>query len=332
MTVHLDDRLALIELPLPLEGLPSVNCYVVRGDVETVLVDPGWASPETQRALVAGLDELDLEPGDISRILTTHHHWDHYTQALTWQRRYGIPVHLGRGDDRSIRAWFDLEGAFPRQVDLLRAAGAAELAKEIADLPAEVHEQDMDFDMPAAWLDADEVIDCGGVSIRTVATPGHTRGHVCFEVLESGFLLAGDHVLPRISPSIAYEREPDPMSLLSYLSSLRLVVDRPDLRLLPAHGTIDISRGSASARALQLIEHHTERLAVIADLVEQGRSTPYAVASAMSWTRRERRLDDLDTVHQMTAVLEAEAHLAYLAREGRLERTALDGVDHYRAA
>ncbi|GAB2869571.1 MBL fold metallo-hydrolase [Nocardioides pacificus] len=329
MIQRLSDRLAQIELPLPLEGLPSVNCYVVLGDDETVLVDPGWSSPETEQALLGGLDELELSPGDISRSLTTHHHWDHYTQALTWQARHDIPVHLGRGDDRSIRAWFDLEGAFPRQVGLLRAAGATELADEIAGLQAEVHEQDMDFDLPAAWLDDDQVIDCGGVSIRTLATPGHTRGHVCFEIPEEGFLLTGDHVLPRISPSIAYEREPDPLSLLSYLSSLRLVAERPDLRMMPAHGAIDLARGSSSTRAAELLEHHRERLEVITSLVRQGRSTTHQVADGMVWTRRNRRLAELEPVHRMTAVLEAGAYLALLAHEGRLRPTNLDGVDHY---
>ncbi|WP_183097298.1 MBL fold metallo-hydrolase [Nocardioides pelophilus] len=329
MIEHLSDRLVRIELPLPLQGLSSVNCYVVLGDAETVLVDPGWSSPETETALRSGLDELGLSPSDISRILTSHHHWDHYTQGLAWQERHDIPVHLGRGDDRSIHAWFDLEGAFPRQVELLRAAGAGALADEIAGLPATIHEQDMDFGLPAAWLDDDDVIECGGVNIHVIATPGHTRGHVCFEIPEEGLLLTGDHVLPRISPSIAYEREPDALSLISYLSSLRLVAERPDLRMLPAHGPADLAVGSSRTRALELLEHHGTRLDVITSLVRHGRSTAHEVADAMTWTRHHRRLRELDPVHRMTAVLETEAHLVLLARQDRLRRTTMDGVDHY---
>ncbi len=55
------------------------------------LVDPGWSSPETEGALLSGLDELGVDARSIGRILTTHHHWDHYTQAITWQRTRGIP-------------------------------------------------------------------------------------------------------------------------------------------------------------------------------------------------------------------------------------------------
>ncbi|KRB80451.1 hypothetical protein ASE01_03005 [Nocardioides sp. Root190] len=318
------DRVAAIALPLPLEGLTSVNCYVLRGDRETVLVDPGWSSPETERALLDGLDALGLAPGDISRTLTTHHHWDHYTQGLTWQRKHDIAVHLGRGDDHSIHAWRDLEGAFPRQVGLLQAAGARELAAEVAALPVEIHEQGMDFDLPAAWLDDGDQIDLGNLTVRALATPGHTRGHVCFEVVEEHLLLTGDHVLPRITPSIAYEREPSPDSLTSYLGSLGLVAALPDHRMLPAHGAIG---GRAAQRASELIAHHEERLAVVRGLVEQGHATSFEVARAMTWTRHERRLEDLEITHRMTAVLEVAAHLVVLEKAARLTRATTNGTD-----
>jgi hypothetical protein len=38
----------------------------------------------------------------------------------------------------------------------------------------------------------------------------------------------------------------------------------------------------------------------------------------MRWTRRECTLDELETVHQMTAVLEVLAHLELLATQGIL--------------
>jgi glyoxylase-like metal-dependent hydrolase (beta-lactamase superfamily II) len=323
---ELNDRIAAIELPLPLEGLTSVNCYVLRGDHETVLVDPGWSSPESERVLLHGLDALGLRRADVGRALTTHHHWDHYTQAITWQRKHEIPVYLGRGDEPSINAWHTLDGAFPRQVGLLQNAGAPDMAATVAAMPIEVHEQDMDFDMPAGWIGDHEEIDLGGLLIRARSTPGHTRGHICFEIVGEDLLLTGDHVLPRITPSIAYEREPSVDSLTSYLGSLRLVVDLPDARLLPAHGVIG---GSAQRRAKELITHHDERLATIRCLVEQGRSTAYEVAAAMTWTRRARRLDDLELIHRMTAVLEVAAHLVVLRRNGIVRRATSDGVEHH---
>jgi glyoxylase-like metal-dependent hydrolase (beta-lactamase superfamily II) len=322
-------HVSAIELPLDLAGLPSVNCYVISGTTGTVLVDPGWSSPRTDAALREGLARLALEPADIARILTTHHHWDHYTQAITWRRTYGIPVYLGRGDAPSITAWRTLDGAFPRQVDLLQQAGAPEVAREVAALPVDLHEQAMDFEMPSGWIDDGDELDLGDVTVRSLATPGHTRGHVCFEVVEEQLLLTGDHVLPRITPSIAYEREPDRHSLVNYLGSLRLVADLPGHRMLPAHGSVE---GSAAARATELVQHHDERLAVILDLLRSGRSTAYEVASGMTWTRRERELTELETTHRMVAVLEAAAHLVALETQGAVALERQGGVDHYAVA
>jgi glyoxylase-like metal-dependent hydrolase (beta-lactamase superfamily II) len=328
--VHrISQHVSAIVLPLPLEGLTSVNSYVIRGTSGTVLVDPGWSTPATTTALLDGLAQLELAPGDIARILTTHHHWDHYTQAITWRRDHDIPVFLGRGEAPSIEAWRTLDGAFPRQVGLLEQAGAVEVAREVAALPTDLHEQAMDFEMPSGWIDDGDELDLGDVTVRSLATPGHTRGHVCFEVVEEQLLLTGDHVLPRITPSIAYEREPDRHSLTSYLGSLRLVADLPAHRMLPAHGSVE---GSAGARAAELVQHHDERLTTILDLLRSGRSTAYEVASAMTWTRRERQLAELETTHRMAAVLEAAAHLVALERRGVVALERQDGVEHYAVA
>jgi len=328
--VHrISPHVSAIELPLPLEGLTSVNCYVIQGAAGTVLVDPGWSTPATTTALLEGLSLLEIAPTDIGRTLATHHHWDHYTQAITWRREHGIPVFLGRGDAPSIEAWRSLDGAFPRQVALLQNAGAIDVAREVAALTVDPHEQAMDFEMPDGWIDDGDEFDLGDVTVRSLATPGHTRGHVCFEVVEEQLLLTGDHVLPRITPSIAYEREPDRHSLISYLGSLRLVADLPAHRMLPAHGSI---RGSAAARATELVKHHDERLVVITDLLRSGHSTAYEVASAMTWTRRERRLAELDTTHRMVAVLEAAAHLVALEKQGAVTLERQDGVEHYAVA
>jgi hypothetical protein len=48
------------------------------------------------------------------------------------------------------------------------------------------------------------------------------------------------------------------------------------------------------------------------------------VAKRLVWTRRERRIDELDLFNQMLAVAETGAHLMLLMAQGRVTRT-LDG-------
>ena len=78
----------------------------------------------------------------------------------------------------------------------------------------------------------------GDRTLRVVATPGHTQGHVVFRDEAAGLLFAGDHVLPHITPSIGFEAVPVELALGHYLRSLRLVREMPDMRLLPAHGPV----------------------------------------------------------------------------------------------
>ena len=66
---------------------------------------------------------------------------------------------------------------------------------------------------PSSW---------GGRELRAVATPGHTQGHTVFADLEQNLLFAGDHVLPRITPSVGFEAVMGELPLGDYLRSLRL--------------------------------------------------------------------------------------------------------------
>jgi hypothetical protein len=122
-----------------------------------------------------------------------------------------------------------------------------------------------------------------------------------YEDRQVGLAFTGDHILPRITPSIALERMPEELPLRSYLDSLRLFLDLPDAWMLPAHGAVT---QSVKARVDELLDHHRERLELVHGLVAAGSYTAYDVARRMLWTRRERTVDELGAVHGMTAILD----------------------------
>ncbi|MEH3139698.1 MAG: MBL fold metallo-hydrolase [Mycobacterium kyogaense] len=326
---HIADHVIRVPLPLPLPDLKVVNAYVIKGADGVTLVDPGWAMEHSESTLRAALDAVGLHRRDVRRILATHQHWDHYSLGVVWRDRYGIELLLGREERHSIEAFDPAEGVHPRQLPMLRAAGAAELADHVARLQWEPYERDVAFSPPDRWIDDGDEIDCGGIRIVARATPGHTRGHVVFDDVEHGLVFSGDHLLPRITPSIAFERAPGPLPLRSYLSSLQLFVDLPDARMLPAHGPAD---RATRARALELLDHHRDRLDQVADLVAAGAQTAFDVAGRMVWTRRERSLDELGVVHAMTAVLEVQSHLRLLVSRHSLTVQDEDGVELFAVA
>jgi glyoxylase-like metal-dependent hydrolase (beta-lactamase superfamily II) len=315
-----------IPLPLPLAGLPAVNVYVMEGPDGLVVIDSGWQSAETRAALEKGLAELGHGLEDVDTFLITHMHWDHYTMAAELRRDLACRLQIGDGDRANILGFDPAEGLYPRMIELLRAGGAADLAAAVQRRPLEEYEQDIAYGPPDRWLlDGDRVPVDGG-ELEAIATPGHTRGHMVFALDALGVLFTGDHVLSVATPAIGNEGAPAPNPLGDYLDSLDKLLRRPDATMLPAHGP---AGGSVHARVRELVAHHDQRLQEILDLVGAGHETAMQIATALPWTRHQRRLEQLDVVHQMTAVLEVDAHLQVLADRGIVHGTTEGGVRRF---
>ena len=321
-----------VPLPLPNDGLRAVNVYAVADGDGWTLVDSGWALEASRERLASALGLLGAGFPDVRRFLITHAHRDHYTHAVVLRREFGIRVALGAGERPSLEILTDQdrpEAGF--QGGRLLRAGAHRLVERLA--AAEIPRGD-----PSHWAPPDDWIPDGAEitvgagpgerRLRAVATPGHTRGHVVFADEDGDLLFAGDHVLPRITPSIGLEAASPPSPLADFLSSLELVRKRPDARLLPAHGPVGMR---VHERVDELIAHHGARLDATLAAVRAGRTTAHEVAEVLPWTRRKHRLADLDLFNAMLATLETAAHLDVLVERGALTRTEEDGVAHYSA-
>ena len=182
---------------------------------------------------------------------------------------------------------------------------------------------------PTWWIEDGARLTLGRRTVKALATPGHTRGHMCFADDANGLLFAGDHVLPHITPSIGFETVQSHLPLGDYLDSLRRVRSRADAVLLPAHGP---SGANVHARVDELLSHHEERLRRCGDAVASGALTAYEVATRLPWTRRERALPDLAPFYQVMAVRETVAHLDVLCVQGRLTCVEHEGGFRYRVA
>jgi glyoxylase-like metal-dependent hydrolase (beta-lactamase superfamily II) len=310
-----------VPLPLPNDGLRAVNVYVLTGTDGPVLIDSGWAIPQARELLAEGLRELGATLADIRRILVTHIHRDHYTQAVHLRREFGTRVTLGAEERWSLQRTMR-PGRTPiaEQLDRLRALGATDLAELIRRGSRGV--DPADWEEPDDWLDPTDVVAASGRSLQMVATPGHTRGHVVFHDVEAALLFAGDHVLPTITPSIGFEPAPTPDPLGDFLRSLAVVRGRADAMLLPAHGPVT---RSVHARVDELVDHHDARLRATAAALDAGAETAAAVAGRLTWTRRERALDDLDAFNQFLAISETGAHLDLLVARGVVTRQVAEG-------
>jgi glyoxylase-like metal-dependent hydrolase (beta-lactamase superfamily II) len=318
-----------IPLPLPNDGLRAVNVYAVADGDGWTLVDSGWALAEGRDALGAALAELGAGFGDVRRFLVTHVHRDHYTLAVALRSEFGMRVALGAGEGPSLEVLNKPRPAH-RQHDRLLRAGAHEIVRELERQPQPPPDP-TEWALPDEWIEdgAEIVVDGGAPGARVlqaVATPGHTRGHVVFADAAAGLLFSGDHVLPRITPSLGLEPAPPASPLADFLASLELVRTLPDAVMLPAHGPVGMR---VHQRVDELIAHHGKRLDATLTAVQAGHSTAYEVAAVLPWTRRDTRLADLDLFNAMLATMETAAHLDVLVERGLVTTSEQDGIVHY---
>jgi glyoxylase-like metal-dependent hydrolase (beta-lactamase superfamily II) len=343
-----------IPLPLPSDGLRAVNVYAIEAAAGLVLIDSGWALANAIDQLERSLAAIGAGLRDVRQFLVTHMHRDHYTQAVEIRRLLGTAIALGAGEQPSIDGL--LSGEFRpmrAQLAVLRLAGAQEVADRLAEAtgvrrmqvangathglmpaghpalrPGATVAAALSYEAPDTWISPDQQFDLGTRTLTAVATPGHTRGHVVFADVDAGLLFAGDHVLPHITPSIGFQEAPSQQPLREYLESLNVVRRLPDMRLLPAHGPVS---PSTHARIDELVDHHDQRLALMAAVLAGSERTGYDVARAIGWTRRQRQLAELDLMNQMLAICETIYHLDLLVAQGRAASDAgADGVRHYR--
>ncbi|UUV29839.1 MBL fold metallo-hydrolase [Amycolatopsis roodepoortensis] len=317
-----------IPLPLPHDALRAVNVYVVTDGTRLVLVDSGWALEPARERLARGLKALGADLGDIDEFLITHVHRDHYTLAVELRREFGGTLGLGKREEPSLVRSGDPD-RFPMeaQVSLLERCGAGPVVEELAKAFGGVrHTEAHLWEQPDEWLVPGKRPIVPGREFDIVHTPGHTDGHVVFVDDEAGLVFSGDHVLPHITPSIGFQPVPTELPLSDYLDSLRLVREMPDRRMLPAHGPVT---GSVHARVDELLEHHRDRLEVMGAEITADVTTAYEVALRLGWTRRQRKLPDMDPFNQMLAVLETGSHLDLLVAQGKLTAAETDGVRHY---
>jgi glyoxylase-like metal-dependent hydrolase (beta-lactamase superfamily II) len=302
-----------IPLPLPMDGLKAVNVYVIETDDGLTMIDGGWSIEVARDLLEKCLREVGYGFADIRRFLVTHVHRDHFTLATVLGKEYGADVALGLAEKPALDLLNDADLSQNPFLDVLRTAGAGEIADLWAAGSRELPDPVM-WAFPDTWLDGDHEIPVGARTLDAVHTPGHTPGHYVFADKAAGLLFAGDHVLPTITPSIGFTAPPTPDPLGAFMASLTKVRALPDLQILPAHGPV---APSSHARVDELLSFHESRLDQSLAALAGGPATGFAVAHQLGWTRHEKAYDELDLFSQGMAAMETKAHLELLVARGQ---------------
>lgn len=153
-----------------------------------------------------------------------------------------------------------------------------------------------------------DVLPLAGREWFVVHTPGHTSDHFCLHDPDTRILLAGDHVLPTITPHISgIASSPDPLA--SFFYSLDRVAEIQGIeRVLPAHGH---PFSDLRARTQAIKRHHEERLDKVRKIsAELGPATVQAFSQRLFQRRSWGSMAESETY----------AHLEHLRIARRAER------------
>jgi glyoxylase-like metal-dependent hydrolase (beta-lactamase superfamily II) len=336
-----------MELPIRLPGLGHVNCYAILDRNGAAVVDPGLPGPGTWRAIQDRLRKADLEVRHVHTVLVTHSHPDHFGGAARLAREAGAEVVAHRsfsfgpppaatpeaevsvddlaaqreaGDEESseerateqqlasfARRRTPWGGQRPRPGLRTRLKWMAMRAIGGRIIPVVTHP-----------VEHGDVLELAGREWFVVHTPGHTGDHFCIHDPETGTFIAGDHVLPTITPHISgLASSEDPLA--SFFYSLDRVGELSGIEtVLPAHGH---PFEDLKARTEAIKRHHHERLDKIRSIgLELG------AANVQQFSQR------LFRPRSWGAMAESEtyAHLEHLRIAGRAERQILrDGTYLY---
>jgi len=300
-----------IPVPIPNNSLRYVFVYVFETDAGPFIVDAGWNTDDAFAALSAGLVQAGTSISEVQGVMVTHIHPDHYGLAGRVREASGAWISLHPADAALIQDRYDdPTELLTRMGAMLRRIGAPALEIESlrdASMPVRML---VDAVQPDVLIEDGDRPGIPGWDLTAIWTPGHSPGHLCFWEAGQRLMLSGDHVLPRITPNIAFHPQAGADPLGDYLRSLQKLEGYDSLEVLPAHEHRFVGLDS---RLAELRAHHEQRFVEVTDAISAGVTTAWDIAAQMHWSRPWERIDGF---MRRAAVGEAMAHLRALEQRG----------------
>ena len=342
-----------LQLPLPFtpigdmalgESLSQTNVYLIRGSAGWLLVDAGWNDPKNLKIIENDLQEIGIVFKDISQIVITHSHLDHFGLAGELQEISGAKLYLHQRERRFIepkgvkgetilkemKEWLYKNGTPVDETAKLQRLPDGEI-HFISPVFPDVVSFTGKIGSPDIFFSGGERIDTGFFRFEVLWTPGHSPGHICLYERAKKVLISGDHILATITPEIGLNPFSGLHPLEDYIKSLNSL-KRLDVELvLPAHEDYFTDLGK---RIDELIRHHEGRKGEILKVLMNKPELAYNIAMKIPWmpAKGGKPWERLDHWGHRMALMETLAHLNLLQEEGKVGKMDKDDFEFYSLA
>jgi len=310
---ELDGGIRRVTLPLPTRP-GHVHAYLLPSDDGWTLVDTGVGLPEAKETWAAELEQAG--GGPVATVFVTHFHPDHVGAAADLHELTGARVVQGALDYAQCELVWGNPAWSERLVDWFRLHGAPDGVTAELVGQSSVYRPFIRYQRDPILVDAGEHVD----GWELIAAPGHADGQLC--LLRDGVLVAADHLLGRITPTVGLwpASRADPLG--DYLAALDRTIELAPRIALPGHGD---PIEDPSGRARELKEHHRVRLEEAVAALGAEPQTGYQLSFALFGA-------DLPAAGRRFAIAETLSHLERLVYEDLARRHEADGAVTYTAA
>lgn len=321
--LEIADGIRWLRLPLPFQ-LNHINVWLLREDAGWAVVDTGLFT-NTTREVWKDVLERALGGKPLTRILVTHLHPDHTGCAGWLARRYGVDLWMTRTEYLLCRILVADTGK--------PAPEAGTRFYHAAGFPPEAMDRYVEHfggfgrvvsPLPESYrrLADGDTVEIGGEQWTVIVGRGHSPEHACLYNAGRKLLIAGDQLLPTISPNVSvYPTEPSANPLKDWFESIDMLEARlpEDVLVLPAHGK---PFTGARLRMEQLRKEHTDGLEKLRELCGEPRRAIDVFPALF-----KSRIDDRNLI---MATGEALSHLHFLEKRGELSsREDENGVNWF---
>jgi len=284
-----------------------------------VLVDTGIHGPESMADLDLAMAMVGLRVEDISLLVCTHAHSDHYGQAATICERAGCELWMHADYEHVVRLVRDPDALLEDRLTRAARAGVpAERINRARELRRGRPSGVAELVKPDRTLSDGVTFETDHGIWEVVETPGHSPSHVCLWQAERRLLISGDHLLGRIALYYDFGYSNDPVG--EFLGSLERVRGLGARLCLAGHGRTFTDVVAHIDGNVTLVAERVER---VANAICERPRTAFEITPILHDEPVREGAEDL-------IMLETFCYLRHLEAAGLAQVAIKDGLELWR--